>query len=147
MTVKPIPDGYRTLTPFILVKDAAKLIDYILKAFDGKIKSRHDGPDGKVMHAEILIGDSILMLGEANEKYPAMPAMLYLYVNDVDDTYDQAIKAGGKSLREPTTEFYGDRSSGVADEFGNQWWIATHVEDVSPEEMQRRQEELLAKQS
>jgi len=99
------------------------------------------------MHAEVIVGDSYIMLGEANDKYPTSPAMLYLYVDDVDSTYAQAVKAGGKSLREPTTEFYGDRSSGVTDEFGNQWWIATHVEDVTPEEMQRRQEEFFQKQS
>ena len=147
MSVKPIPEGYHTITPLLLVKDAAKLIDFIIHAFNGKQKSRHDGPDGTVMHAEVMIGDSLIMLGEANEKFPSMPGTLYLYVNDVDSIYKQALLAGGTSLREPTTEFYGDRSSGVTDSFGNHWWIATHVEDVSPEEMERRQEEFFKKQN
>jgi len=147
MKVKPIPEGYHAVTPMLMAKNAAKLIDFITKAFNGKEKSRHTDPDGKLMHAEVIVGDSYIMLGEANDKYPPSPAMLYLYVDDVDSTYAQAVKAGGKSLREPTTEFYGDRSSGVTDEFGNQWWIATHVEDVTPEEMQRRQEEFFQKQS
>ncbi len=99
------------------------------------------------MHASIRIGNSHIMLGEASEKWPAIPAMLYLYVEDVDSMYNSAVKAGGVSLREPTTEFYGDRSSGVKDSFGNQWWMATHVEDVSPEEMQRRQEEMIKGQA
>jgi PhnB protein len=141
MAVKPIPEGYHTVTPFMLAKDAAKLIDFIIAAFDAVQKHRHD-VGGKVMHAEIKIGDSIIMLAEANEKWPASPSILYLYVNDVDSTYRQALQAGGTSLREPTTEFYGDRSCGVVDAFGNQWWIATHVEDVSPEELKRRQEDM-----
>jgi PhnB protein len=141
MAVKPIPEGYHTVTPFMLAKDAAQLIDFMIAAFDAVQKHRHD-VGGKVMHAEIKIGDSIIMLAEANEKWPASPSILYLYVNDVDSTYRQALRAGGTSLREPNTEFYGDRSCGVVDTFGNQWWIATHVEDVSPEELKRRQEDM-----
>lgn len=146
MSVKHIPEGYHSITPLLMVKNAAGFIEFLSKAFNGKQKSRHDSPDGKIMHAEVVIGDSIIMLGDATDKYPAMPGMLYLYVEDVDVTYKHALLAGGKSLREPTDEFYGDRSSGIADEFGNQWWIATHVEDVSPEEMKRREEEFFQKQ-
>jgi len=104
------------------------------------VKDRRDAQDGIVMHAAVRIGDSMLMMGEAQEKWPAMPCMLYLYVKDVDSFYKRAIEAGGKSLREPTNEFYGDRSCGVLDASGNQWWIASHVEDVSPEEMKKREE-------
>ena len=140
--VKPIPEGYHTITPMILAKEASKLIDFIMRAFDGKQMNRHDDAEGKVMHALVRVGDSNVMLAEATTKYPSVPVVFYLYVNDVDATYKQAIEAGGKSLREPTTEFYGDRSAGVADDFGNQWWLATHVEDVSDEEIKRRQKEL-----
>ncbi len=131
----------------LIVNDAAGLIEFAKQAFGAVVTERHDGPDGKVMHAAIRIGNSHIMLGEASEKWPAIPAMLYLYVEDVDSMYNSAVKAGGVSLREPTTEFYGDRSSGVKDNFGNQWWMATHVEDVSPEEMQRRQEEMMKGQA
>jgi PhnB protein len=140
MPIKPIPEGYHTITPFLYINDAANLIDFLKSAFDATEKERHSLADGKIVHAEIKIGDSIIMIGDAHGDMPAMPAMMYLYVEDCDAVYKQAIAAGGKSLREPTTEFYGDRSSGIADPSGNQWWIATHVEDVSEEEMQKRME-------
>ena len=142
MSVKPIPDGYHTVTPFLLVKDAKKLIEFLKEAFGATEKSCHQLPDGKIMHAELHMGDSIIMMGEANDRWPPVPCMLYLYVEDVDSVYKKAVQAGGRSLREPTTEFYGDRSAGVLDLEGNQWWIATHVEDVSDEEMKRRQEKM-----
>lgn len=147
MAVNPIPEGYHTVTPFLMAKDALGLIDFIIRAFNGVEITKHLSPDGKVMHAEVRIGDSNIMLGEASEKYPAMPGMLYLYIKDVDSLYKQAIDAGGKSLREPTNEFYGDRSCGVADAFGNQWWMATHVEDVTPEEMEKREKEMMKPQA
>ena len=140
MAVKPIPDGYHTVTPFLLVKEASKVVEFLKRGFGAVESSRHTLPDGSIMHAELSIGDSNLMLAEANDKWPAMPSMLYLYVHDVDSVYKKAVQAGGKSLREPTNEFYGDRSAGVIDMSGNQWWIATHVEDVSPDEMMKRQE-------
>ena len=145
MAVKPIPDGYHTVTPFLLVKEAEKVIEFLKRAFGAVESSRHTMPDGSIMHAELRIGDSNVMLAEANEKWPAMPSMLYLYMQDVDSVYKKAVQAGGKSLREPTNEFYGDRSAGVIDPSGNQWWIATHVEDVPEEEMKRRQEEMAQK--
>ena len=139
--VNPIPEGMHTVTPFIVVNQAAMLMEFIKNAFDGKIRGQMDGEDGKVMHAEMTIGDSHIMISDANEKNAPMPCMLYLYVEDVDSTYQQALKAKGQSLREPTDEFYGDRSAGVKDPWGNQWWMATHVEDVSPEEMKKRANE------
>ena len=139
--VKPIPEGYHTLTPFLMVKGAAKNIEFIKNAFGAKEHSVHKQPDGTIVHAELQLGDSLLMMSEATEKYSAMPTALYLYVEDVDSVYNKAIQAGGTSLREPTDEFYGDRSSGIKDPAGNQWWIATHIEDVSPEEMKKREEE------
>lgn len=135
---KPIPDGFHTVTPFVIVEDARRLLDFIKKAFHGETNFIMDGPDGKVMHATMKIGDSLVMVADAMDRFPAMPSMLYLYVDDVDTVYQKAIKAGGQSLREPTNEFYGDRSAGIKDSWGNQWWIATHIEDVEDEELKRR---------
>ncbi len=140
MAVKPIPDGYHSVTPYILVKETIKVIDFLKQAFNATENYRMNAPDGTIMHAEIRIGNSNIMLAQASEKWSPMPSMLYLYVEDVDSVYKKAIEAGGTSLREPTNEFYGDRSSGVMDAGGNQWWIATHIEDVSEVEMKKRQE-------
>lgn len=140
MSVRYKPDGWHTITPYIYNTNTAETIDFTIAAFGAILTEKHLMPDGSVMHAEITIGDSIVMMGDARDGKPPMPTMLYLYVEDCDSVYAKAMAAGGKSLREPTTEFYGDRSSGVVDPWGNQWWIATHVEDVSPEEMMKRAE-------
>jgi uncharacterized glyoxalase superfamily protein PhnB len=140
-SVEPIPDGYHTVTPYLLVDDPSTILDFIERAFGGSVVSRYHAPDGSLAHAEARIGDSLLMLGEAREEWPAVPTMLHLYVEDVDAVYRQAVEAGGTSIREPEDQFYGDRSGGVRDAAGNQWWISTHVEDVAPEEMARRQAE------
>ncbi len=97
------------------------------------------------MHGEIKIGDSIIMVSEASPKYPASPAFFYLYVNDCDSSYNQALEAGANSVMQPADQFYGDRNAGVKDEFGITWWISTHIEDVPPEEMQKRHEEYMQK--
>jgi PhnB protein len=136
--VKPIPDGYRTLTPYLTVENVDKLLEFMKRAFDAQETQRMTRPDGTIRHAEARIGDSVVMVGGVPGTSKAKPATLYLYVPDVDATYRRAIAAGGTSLREPTDEFYGDRSSGVEDPVGNQWWIATHIEDVSSEELKRR---------
>ncbi len=138
MPVQPIPQGYHSVTPCLVVRGAARLIDFLKQAFAAEEIDRFEGPDGSIMHAEIKIGDSMLMLGEASEQFPAQPAALCLYVPDTDAVYRRAVDAGGTSLREPADQVYGDRSAGVADPSGNSWWIATHVEDVSREEMERR---------
>lgn len=138
-TVKPIPDGYHTVTPYLIVDDASAILGFIERAFGGTVLSRYLSPDGRVMHAEAQIGDSRVMLGEASDEWPGMPAMLHLYVEDVDAVYRQALEAGATTVREPQDMFYGDRSGGVRDTAGNQWWITTHIEDVSAEEMARRQ--------
>lgn len=138
MTVKAIPDGYSTLTPYLTVPDAKALIDFCTSAFGAKVLYQHARPDGSVGHAELQIGDSKLMLGQAGDEWGPRPGTLYMYVPDVDETYRRAIAAGATSVREPKTEFYGDRSGGVQDSNGNQWWMASHVEDVSPEELERR---------
>lgn len=139
--VKPIPDGYRTVTPYLKADDASAILSFLERAFGATILQRALGPDGKVMHAEARIGDSMVMLADANDQWPAAPATLYLYVEDVDSVYRQAIEAGARSILEPQDMFYGDRSGGITDPAGNQWWIATHVEDVTLAEMDRRRAE------
>jgi uncharacterized glyoxalase superfamily protein PhnB len=138
MAVKPIPDGYHTVTPYLTVADAAGQIEFVKQAFNAGVTELIEGKDGGVMHAEVRIGDSIVMIGQASEPAQASPAKLYLYVEETDALYHQAMKAGATSLMEPANQFYGDRNAGVSDPNGNQWWIATHVEDVAPEELQRR---------
>lgn len=140
--VKPIPEGYSTVTPYLMPEDADRLIRFLQEAFDAELLGRHESPDGRMMHASLQIGDSKVMMGEAAEEWPAMPAMLHLYVEDVDAVFRQAIAAGGRAIREPEDQFYGDRSGGLVDPAGNQWWVTTHIEDVSPEEMERRMAEM-----
>ncbi len=147
MAVKPIPDGYHSVTPYLIVNGAAGLIDFLKEVFGAEVKERMESPDGAIMHAEVVIGDSVVMMGEANENLPPMPTLLYVYVPDCDAVYQRALRAGATSVREPRNEFYGDRSGGVKDICGNQWWIGTHVEDVSPEEMARRAQEASKQQS
>jgi PhnB protein len=139
--VSPVPEGHHTVTPYLLVEDAHGLLEFVQQAFGATVLDASLTPDGNVQHAEFRIGDSIVMLGGANDQWSPMPCMLHLYVEDVDTVYRKALEAGAESIRVPEDMFYGDRSGGVRDPFGNQWWIATHVEDVSPEEMARRQEE------
>jgi len=143
-SVKAIPEGMHTVTPFLVVDGANELIRFIEQSFDGKVTSIMKTKEGRVMHASVQIGDSQIMVTDSTEKYTAATTRLYLYVDDVDATYDNAIKAEGTSLREPTDEFYGDRSSGVKDAWGNEWWIATHVEDVDDKEMEKRAKEFSA---
>ncbi len=138
MPVKPIPDGYHTVTPYLIVPGVAKLIDFLVKAFDAKEKLRIPRPDGSVAHAEVQIGDSMLMMGEPMGPFGPMPTSIYLYVTDCDAVYRRAIAAGGVSVMEVTDMPSGERYGGVKDPSGNIWWTATHVEDVSPEETARR---------
>lgn len=146
MSVQPIPDGYHSVTPYLIIKDAAKALEFYAKAFGAEELMRFPGPGGKVMHAEIKIGDSPLMMAD---EFPDMGHLgpstrggttvsLMLYVRDVDAAFDRAVKAGATVVRPVKDQFYGDRSGTLNDPFGHQWTIATHVEDVSPEEMQRR---------
>jgi uncharacterized glyoxalase superfamily protein PhnB len=143
MAVKAIPDGYHTLTPYLVVRGAAKTIEFVKKAFGAElIDEPMKRPDGMIMHATLQIGDSRVMLSEANDQYPPMPSMLYLYVPNVDSVYQRAVAAGGTALEEPKDKFYGDRSGGVKDPSGNQWFIGTHKEDVAPQEIKKRAEAL-----
>ena len=137
MVVKPIPDGYHTVTPYLVVQGASKLIDFMKAAFGATVRTRM-GDDQRIMHAEVQIGDSVIMVADAGPGNEALGSMIHLYVDDADAFYKRAIAAGGSSMREPADQFYGDRSAGLKDAFGNQWWLATHIEDVSPEELAKR---------
>ncbi len=136
--VRPIPEGYHTVTPYLVVPGLGTVIEFVKRAFGATEIGRFEGPDNRIMHAEVKIGDSIVMMGEPHGDIQPRPGVLHLYVEDTDAAYRRAIEAGGRSLREPADQFYGDRSGGVQDPAGNQWWISTHVEDVSAEEMKRR---------
>ena len=139
--VKPIPEGYHTLTPYLVVDGAEKIIRFMKDAFGAQpVFEPMMRPDGKVMHAEYRIGDSVVMISDSSERAQATSAMLHLYVPNVDAAYQKALKAGATSLMEPADMFYGDRSGGVKDPSGNSWFVATHKEDISPQEMQKRAE-------
>ena len=144
-STRKVPKGFHTVTPFLMVNDARGLIEFMERAFNGEVTANVKDDGGRIMHATVQIGDSLVMVADVMNGSQPMPAMLYLYVDDVDAIYRQSINAHGTSLREPVDEFYGDRSAGVKDEWNNQWWLATHVEDVSDEEMERRKEEFLHK--
>lgn len=140
MTVKPIPDGYHAVSPYLIVTGASALIAFLKTSFDAKEVHTMLRPDGTVQHADLTIGDSHVMIAEAAAPWSPMPTSIYLYVADTDAAYRRAIEAGATSLMEPADQFYGDRNAGVKDPVGNLWWIATHIEDVSPEELARRAE-------
>ena len=142
MAVKKIPDGYGTVTPYLVVSDAARLMDFIKEAFGAKELFRMNGPNGRIAHAEAQIGTSRVMMGEPMEPGKETKAMLHLYVEDCDSMYGAALNAGATSDRAPANQFYGDRSAGVKDPFGNYWYVSTHVEDVSEEEMERRMQQM-----
>jgi PhnB protein len=146
MAVKPIPDGYHVATPYLIIKNAARAIEFYKQAFGAKETMRFPAPEGKIGHAEIRIGDSAIMMADefpergvkGPESFGGSPVMILLYVEDVDAVTARAIAAGAKSVRPVQDQFYGDRSGTIADPFGHVWTISTHKEDVSPEEMQRR---------
>jgi PhnB protein len=139
MAVKPIPDGYNTYTPYYVVEGAAEFLDFLKKAFGAEETVRMPGPGGRIGHAEVRIGTSMLMLADASlPEHPVRQFNGMLYVNDADAVFKTAVAAGARSERQPENMFYGDRMGGVVDKWGNHWWIGTHVEDVSPEEMKRR---------
>jgi PhnB protein len=142
---KAIPEGFHTITPYIMVKDATRVVDFLKEAFDAEEISVVKQPDGGVWHATLKIGDSMIMIGNTMGKHDDAPCSVYLYVPNVDVTYKQAVKVGGTSLMEPADQFYGDRSAGVKDSLGNCWYIGTHIEDVSEEELQRRAEREMEK--
>ena len=141
--VQPIPDTYGSVTPYLVVEEAEGLMKFLQDTFGATVRGGDvmRGPDGKIGHAEVEIGDSIVMLADVPPEGEATRAMLNVYVEDCDATYKKALAAGAESVRELEDQFYGDRSGGVRDKWGNQYYISTHVEDVSPEEMERRMKE------
>ncbi|MBP7146949.1 MAG: VOC family protein [Acidobacteria bacterium] len=150
MAAKPVPEGFHTVTPYLIVNDGRAAIEFYKQAFGASEEYRMDGPGGKVMHAEIRIGDSHVMLAD---EFPDMgyrgpqalggsPVSLLLYVEDVDARFQRAVAAGAKVLRPVEDQFYGDRTGTLADPFGHVWSIATHKEDVPPDEIKRRMAEM-----
>lgn len=135
--VKPIPDGYHTITPAIIIPEAADAIPFYEKAFGAKVRLRMDMPDGSIAHAELQIGDSVFMMGTAQGR-PAAHLSAMLYVTNCDAVFDRALDAGATVKEALSDKFYGDRSGTLLDPFGNEWTIATHKEDVSEAEMNRR---------
>jgi PhnB protein len=152
MSVKPIPEGYRTITPYLAVEDAAKAIEYYKKAFGATERGRMEAPGGQIGHAELEIGDSLVMLSDALPEFTTQPptelggtsVSVFMYVEDVDAVVQQAVAAGGTVTMEVADQFWGDRFGNVRDPFGHLWSIATRVEDVPPEEMAERAKAAMA---
>ncbi len=136
--VDPIPHGYHSVSPYVNVIDVGAYINFLSQAFNAKKLFSMDGPDGKIGHAEVRIGDSILMLGPVRAENQPSSSSFYLYTEDCDSLYQRALAAGATSIQPLTDHFYGDRSGGVKDPVGNSWWVATRKENVSPEELQTR---------
>jgi PhnB protein len=151
--VKRIPDGYHAVTPFLVVSDAARAMEFYKVAFGAKERMRMAGPGGKIVHAEMTIGDAVIMVADefpewgnlSPESLNGSPVRMALYVEDVDDVASRAVAAGAKVLIPVADQFYGDRSGRLADPFGHLWIVATHIEDVSPGEMQKRMDALSKK--
>jgi uncharacterized glyoxalase superfamily protein PhnB len=139
--VLPIPEGYSTVTPWIVTRDTARLLDFMKQAFGAEELGRVYNEDGTIGHAEAKIGDAIVMAFDAKEEWPDTPCFLRLFVPDGDAVYQRALAAGATSVTEITSMFWGDRGGRVRDPLGNIWWIQTHVENVAPEEMEKRARE------
>jgi PhnB protein len=150
MNVRPVPEGYSSVTPYLIVTRAADAIEFYTRAFEAQELMRFGGPDGGIVHAELQIGDSRIMLADENPQMGFRSPQslggsgigLMVYVDDVDRVFTRALEAGAKAHQEVKNQFYGDRSGTLIDPFGHWWTVATHVEDVSPEEMQRRMAEM-----
>ena len=152
MAVKPIPEGYHTLTPYFTVRDAVRAIEFYKQAFGAQERGVMKGPDGKVMHAELKIGDSIVMLADEFPEFGAVAPEsggstsmgLHIYVDNVDQAFDRAVKAGAKVEMPVSDQFWGDRYGKLRDPFGHKWSIATHVKDMSADEMKRSMDDAMA---
>jgi PhnB protein len=151
-TAKAIPSGHRTVTPYLAIKNAAKALEFYKNAFGATDCYKLMMPDGRLGHAEIQLGDSMIMLadefpeygGKAPETLGGSPVSIHLYVEDVDAFFKKALAAGAKELKPVMDQFYGDRSGQLEDPFGHLWWVATHKEDIAPDEMQKRVQEMFA---
>ena len=139
---KPIPDGYATITPYLIVEDAAGYLEFLATAFGAVERMRMTMPDGEIGHAEVEIGDSVVMVADATPPdFPKTDAHIQLYVEDVDSTYVIAVKAGAIAIADPEDQVYGDRIARILDPSGNRWSIATHIEDVDMEELAQQMAE------
>jgi PhnB protein len=151
MGVKAIPDGYSSVTPYLIVKGAGQALDYYKMAFDAQELMRFPAPDGKIAHAELQIGNARIMLADESpqmgnnspQTLGGSGTGMMLYVDDVDSTFERAVSGGAKVKQALKNQFYGDRSGTITDPFGHTWTIATHVEDVAPDELQRRMQEAM----
>ncbi len=152
MAVKPVPDGYHTLTPFLTVRDAARAIEFYKQAFGAKERGVMKGPDGKVMHAELMIGDSIIMMSDEFPEFGSVSPQsiggsamgLHIYLDNVDAAFDRAVKAGAQVEMPVAEQFWGDRYGKLKDPFGHKWSIATHTRDMSADEMKREMDKAMA---
>ena len=143
--IKAVPDGYHSVQPYLMLKNCAEALAFYKKAFDAEEKFRMPNREGGIGHAEMQIGDSIVMMADeapqmdafSPQHFGGSPVSLLIYTENCDETYGRALAAGAESVRAPADQPYGDRMSGVKDPFGYKWWIATHIKDVSPEEMQK----------
>ncbi len=152
MAAQPVPEGYHTLIPYLCVDDAEAAIDFYGRAFGARERTRMQGPDGKIAHAELEIGDSVVMLSDPFPQFAAKSPKelggtsvgIFMYVESVDDVFRKAVDAGADPLMQPEDQFWGDRFGSVTDPFGHSWQIATHVEDVPPEEMAERAKAAMA---
>jgi PhnB protein len=146
MPVKPIPDGYHSVTPYLIVKGAARALEFYARAFGARLLYKIDQPDGRIGHAEIEVGDSRIMLADefpehgvrSPQTVGGSPVLIHLYVEDVDETVARAVAAGAEITRPVADQFYGDRQGALTDPFGHHWSVSTHREDVSPDELARR---------
>jgi len=153
MPVRPVPEGYHTLTPFLTVRDAARAIEFYKQAFGAKERGVMKGPDGTIMHAELQIGDSIIMLADEFPEFGSLspqsiggsPMGLHIYIDNVDSAFDRAVKAGAQVEMPVMDQFWGDRYGKLKDPFGHKWSIATHVKDLSMDEMKRGMDEAMSK--
>lgn len=151
--VKPIPDGFHSVTPYLTLRNAAQAIEFYKRAFGAQERVRMPGPDGKIAHAEIMIGNSIVMLGEecpqmgnhSPEALHGSTAGMCIYVENADEVFNRAVKAGATAKEELSDKFWGDRGGSITDPFGHKWTILTHKEDVPPQEMKKRMEQMFAK--
>ena len=151
-TTQAIPKGYHTVTPSLMVAGAAKAIDFYKKAFGAEEVSRFPGPDGKIMHAEIRIGDSTIMLGDempdqggkSPRAYGGSPVSFFIYREDVDASWKQAVDAGAKPIQPLIDQFWGDRAGCIQDPFGHVWWLAQHIKDLTPEELRKNAEAMFS---
>ena len=142
--VKYQPDGYTTVSTYLVLDDIQSELDFVTKAFGAKEIERIEMPDGTLVHAEVRIGDTVVMMGPTKDEFGACSCMMYIYVEDTDSTYQNCLAAGAKSMMEPADQFYGDRNAGVKSPGGNLYWVATHFEDVSKEDLTKRSEKMAA---